>query len=573
MLQLARAQPMNNTLFKLTDKAQTGITFVNRVEDTKEANLLIYDSFYAGAGVAIGDLNNDGLQDIYFAGNQVGDQLYINRSKLRFEEVSEKAGIKNKGGWSTGVSLVDINNDGLLDIYVCKSLYDDSPEARTNELYINTSQPGQEVPTFREAAAEYGLNNFWRSMHATFFDYDRDGDQDVFLVNQPPNPGVFSSLSGMEWRDTLFSCRLYQNVGGRFQDVSSQARVRQHGYGLSATTADFNNDGWTDIYVANDYEAPDFLYINQQDGSFKNVIDSSLQHISYFSMGADAQDIDNDGWTDLITLDMVAEDNYRLKANMGGMEPEKFWHIYHAGGHRQYMFNTLQLNRGIGNSGEVLFSNIAQLTGVSNTDWSWAPLLADFDNDGFKDLFVTNGVKRDLKNTDAISKTQKVLQQQVDKFVAENPNAGEVNIWEVIDLQEILDLMPTEKLSNYAFRNSGKYRFDQVMTEWGLTQKTFSSGAAYGDLDNDGDLDLVINNMDDVAYLYENQATTQLPNHFFRIQLVDSQISKSFMGTRVTIYYDDQEQHFECSNAHGYYSTSEAFVSFWNRGILKSLIG
>ncbi len=215
-VQLTWAQNADKTLFVLKSPDQTGVTFNNRVEDTREANLLIYESFYVGAGVAIGDLNNDGLQDIYFSGNQVGDQLYVNRGDWRFEEVSEKAGVQNRGGWSTGVTMVDVNNDGLMDIYVCKSLYDDSPQLRMNELYLNTSLPNQATPTFREAAAEYGLNNYWRSMHATFLDYDRDGDQDMFLVNQPPNPGMFSPLSGMDWRDTLFSCRLYENLGDRF---------------------------------------------------------------------------------------------------------------------------------------------------------------------------------------------------------------------------------------------------------------------------------------------------------------------------------------------------------------------
>lgn len=548
-------------LFQLKTAEESGITFNNVVVDTKEANLLIYEGFYEGAGLAIGDLNGDGLQDIYFAGNQVGDQLYINKGDLRFEEVTKDAGIVNRGGWSTGVTLVDINNDGRLDIYVCKSLYDDSPQLRTNELYINITPDGATLPKFREAAGEFGLSNFWRSMQATFLDYDRDGDQDMFLVNQPPNPGAFSPIGGMEWRDTLFSCRLYQNLGNRFTDVSKKAGILQHGYGLSATVADFNRDGWPDIYVTNDYEAPDFFYLNQQDGSFKDAIHTSVQQISYFSMGSDAQDIDNDGWTDLIVLDMVAEDNYRLKANMGGMEPEKFWQIYHAGGHRQYMFNTLQLNRGVDQSGNLRFSNIAQLAGVSNTDWSWGPLVADFDNDGQKDLFVSNGILRDLRNTDAVNQTQALVQQQTDDFIKNNPKAGEVNIWDVIDLQAILDLMPSEKLMNYAFKNVGQYQFEKAMSNWGLEQKTFSTGAAYGDLDNDGDLDLVLNNTNDVAFLYENQSNAR-DQHYLRVQLVDNGLERSFFGSKVAIHYGDQAQYFEYINARGYYSASEAIAHF-----------
>lgn len=554
-------QAQSSKLFQLKSAEESGITFNNKIVDTKAANLLIYDGFYAGAGVAIGDLNGDGLQDIYLAGNQVEDHLYINQGNLQFKEVSQEAGILERGGWSTGVSLVDINNDGKLDIYVCKSLYDDSPQLRSNELYLNVTPDGQEIPLFKEVSAAYGLNNFWRSMQATFLDFDRDGDQDVFLINQPPNPGVFSPIAGMDWRDTLFSCRVYENIDNQFKDVSKKAGVLQHGYGLSATAADFNGDGWVDIYVANDYEAPDFLYLNQKDGTFKNSINQSMQQISYFSMGSDAQDINNDGWIDLVVLDMVAEDNYRLKANMGGMEPEKFWQIYHAGGHRQYMFNSLQLNRGVDQEGTLRFSNIAQLAGVSNTDWSWAPLLADFDNDGLKDLFITNGIKRDLKNTDAIQQTQKLVQAQADAFVKANPNAGEVNIWDVLDLQAILDLMPSEKLSNYTFKNKGQFQFEKIMADWGLDQKTFSSGAAYGDLDNDGDLDLIVNNTDDLAFLYENQSNS-LQQHYLRIQLKDQGINRSFFGSKVSIYYDEQEQHYEFSSARGYFSSSEAIAHF-----------
>lgn len=550
-----------DNLFRLKSADECGITFKNQIVDTKEANLLIYDGFYAGAGVAIGDLNNDGLQDIYFAGNQVEDQLYLNQGNLQFKEVSKEAGILKRGGWSTGVTLVDINNDGKLDIYVCKSLYDDSPALRSNELYLNITPDGQQTPLFKEASAAFGLNNFWRSMQASFLDYDRDGDQDVFLINQPPNPGVFSPIAGMDWRDTLFSCRLYENIDNQFIDVSKKAGVLQHGYGLSATVADYNRDGFVDIYVCNDYEAPDFLYLNQKDGTFKNTINTSMQQISYFSMGSDAQDIDNDGWTDLVALDMVAEDNFRLKANMGGMEPEKFWQIYHAGGHRQYMFNSMQLNRGVDQTGQLRFSNIAQLAGVSNTDWSWAPLLADFDNDGLKDLFITNGIRRDLKNTDAINQTQALVQKQADAFVRDNPNAGEVNIWDVIDLEAIIKLMPSERLMNYAFKNKGQYQFEKAMSSWGLEQKTFSTGAAYGDLDNDGDLDLVINNTDDVAFLYENQ-TPSRKQHFLRIQLLDQGIKRSFFGSKVSIHYAGQAQYFECINARGYYSSSEAIAHF-----------
>ena len=544
-------------LFSLRSQEETGITFKNTIKDTLNANILIYEAFYHGGGVALGDINNDGLLDVYFTGNQVEDRLYVNRGELTFEDITESAGVLQRGGWSTGVTMIDINQDGWQDIYVCKSLYDDSPELRTNELYINNGDL-----TFREAAADYGLNDPWRSLQATFLDYDRDGDPDMFLVNQPPNPGMFSPLAGHDWLDTLFSCRLLRNEGEFFKDVSSEAGVRKRGYGLSATTADFNNDGWTDIYVCNDYDSPDFLYINQKNGRFENTIVPSMQHISNFSMGSDAADINQDGWMDLMVLDMVAEDNFRLKANMSGMAPEEFWNIVNAGGHRQYMFNTLQLNQGVSQEGQVYFSEIGQLAGVSSTDWSWAPLFADFDNDGLVDLFITNGIRRDLRNTDAIKKIENYLQKTLDEYIKNNPNAGEVSVWDVIDLEHVLTLMPSERLTNYMYRQEKGYRFQKVMTEWGMNQKTFSSGAAYGDLDNDGDLDLVINNLDEVAFVYENHAAQQTQNHYLRVKLTQEGQSLSFPGVRIEIEYDGQHQLAEISTARGFYSSSESLVHF-----------
>ena len=540
--------------FRLIEPSESGITFNNQIQDVPDANILLYEGFYDGGGVSIGDINNDGLQDIYFAGNQISDQLYLNKGSLQFEEISKSAGILDKGGWSSGVTMADVNQDGLLDIYVCKTLYDEDPELRRNELYINNGDL-----TFTESAGAYLLDDFWRAKDASFVDYDNDGDLDLFLVNQPPNPGFLSSLSGEDWLDTLYSCRLYQNNDLKFKDVSNEAGVLNRGYGLSVSASDLNNDGWIDFYVSNDYDSPDFLYMNNGDGTFTNKINDYLAHISYFSMGSDAADINNDGLIDLLILDMVAEDNYRLKANMGGMEPEAFWRIVDAGGHRQYMFNTLQLNRGAQPNGHLYFSEVGQLGGVSSTDWSWSPLVADFDNDGNKDIFITNGLKKDLRNTDAIATTEQYLRRTIDDFVRKNPNAGDVNIWSIIDMDSILSFIPSQKINNYVFKNNGNLTFEKKIEEWGLDQQTFSSGAAYGDLDNDGDLDLVVNNTDEVAFLYENRLNSA---NFLRVQLLKNNMATSFPGAKVEITHDDKKQLYEIASTRGFYSSSEALAHF-----------
>ena len=377
------AQQNDQKLFTRLKSKDTKVTFENTIVDKKEHNILIYSNYYGGAGVGVGDFNKDGLADLYFAGNLVADQLYINKGGFVFENITQKAGIQDNGGWSSGVVITDVNGDGLDDIYVCRELYDDKPELRRNQLYIN-----QGDLTFKEMAAAYGLDDDARTRHATFLDYDNDRDLDLFLLNQPPNPGNYSDFFGTDLTKEEYSPRLYRNNGDQtFSDVTREANLLKTGYPNSVTASDFNKDGWTDIYVANDFDAPDFLYLNKGDGTFEDITQESLKHISFYSMGVDAADINNDGWLDLMVLDMVAEDNYRLKANMSGMNPDAFWEVVDNGGHYQYMFNTLQFNLG-----NMHFSEIGQLSGVSSTDWSWANLIADFDNDGLKDIYVTNGL-------------------------------------------------------------------------------------------------------------------------------------------------------------------------------------
>lgn len=541
----------SQTLFQELEQDQTGIEFNNTVVDNDTANIFLYSAFYSGSGVAIGDINNDGLPDIYLGGNQVSDALYINKGEMQFEDITLPAGILNKGGWTAGVNMVDINQDGLMDIYVCKTLYDDYPELRKNELYINNGDL-----TFTESANEYGLGDIWRSQHSSFFDYDKDGDLDVYIVNQPPNPGFLSPLKPYDWRSPVLAGKLMQNNNGVFIDVTQEANVYDKGYPLSVVVSDYNNDGWPDFYVTNDYNSPDKLYINQKNGTFKNTIDESMGHISYFGMGCDIADINNDGLMDQVVVDMVAEDNYRIKANMSGMNPKAFWSTVESGGHYQYMLNTLQVNNGVDSDGVVRFSEISQLANVAYTDWSWSPLLADFDNDGNKDLIITNGLLRDIRNNDANKRAKIYLKPYVkliDSYVADPKS---LNIWEFISLDTLLSFYPIEPLTNYAFRNDGNYNFENTTETWGFSKKGFTVGSAYADLDLDGDLDIVFNNINAKASIYKNGIDQISDNNFVIIDLITPR-GVSLYGTKIKIETKDKTIYNELSNARGFYSTSD----------------
>ncbi len=547
-------------LFSLIPASESGVDFSNTVLDSKEHNILIYSNFYGGGGVGIGDFNMDGLPDLYFAGNQVGDKLYLNQGNFQFKEVTKESGILNRGGWSSGVIIADVNNDGWPDIYVTKELYDNRPDLRRNELYIN-----QGDGTFSEEAQAYGVDHNARTRHATFLDYNKDGWLDLYLLNQPPNPGNFSELYDIDKKQDQFASRLFKNTGkGSFVEVTREAGIFKVGFPNSVTATDFNQDGWTDLYVANDFAAPDWFFLNQGDGTFVNVIDSSLRHISYFSMGVDAADMNNDGLQDLMVLDMQAEDNFRIKSNMSGMDPEAFWKVYNDGGHYQYMYNSLQLNQGTSPWNPQLpqFSDIAQLSGMSSTDWSWTNLIADFDNDGYKDVFVTNGLLRDIRNTDSDKKFSAHVQNVAHEFVQNNPNAGDVSIWDILDLEESLKMIPSVPLKNYAFRNNGDLSFSKVIEEWGFDLPTFSNGAAYADLDLDGDLDLVINNVNELAYLYRNESQNQEDFTYLRVKLIDSKNHRSPFGAKVELETSEGSQWYEITNVRGMYSTSEAIAHF-----------
>ena len=541
------------TLFTLVDNSKTGINFSNELVDTKEHSIFLYANYYGGAGVGIGDFDNDGLEDIFFAANLLDDKIYKNLGNFEFEDKTKMSGIINNGSWSTGVTVADVNNDGLLDIYVSCELYDDAPVLRRNKLYIN-----QGSFKFKESASEWGVDVDRRTRHSVFFDYNNDGLLDLYLLNHPPNTGNFSPFFGKDMSLPEYNLQLFENKGNHFVDVTESAGLNRSGFPNAAVIGDFNKDGWSDIYVANDFDSPDFLYFNNKDKTFTYATETSLRHTSFYSMGVDAADINNDSHLDLMVLDMTAEDNFRLKSNMSGMNPDSFWKVVNDGGHYQYMFNTLQLN-----NGNDTFSDIAQFTGTAATDWSWSSLVADFDNDGQKDIYITNGLLRDIRNTDADKKIADIVSKKINEYIIQNPNNTEITLWDVVDLKELLDLLPSQKLKNYYYKNHGNLEFSNITDSSGLNQPSFSHGASYVDLDNDGDLDLVVNNVNDKPFIYENNSENN-GNNFIRLKMVDD---RPTFGTKVKMYYDKEFQYFETTNVRGIYSTSEDVVHF---GINKS---
>jgi enediyne biosynthesis protein E4 len=592
------------TLFEKIPSKTSGITFVNKVENTEDFNIFSYRNFYNGGGAAIGDLNNDGLSDIFLTSNMGDNKLYLNRGNFRFEDVTEQAGVAGKKFWSTGVTLVDINADGWLDIYVCNAGYN-AGEKPENELFINQMglpQPPSEggggtggIPVFKEEAAQWGLNEDGYSTHAAFFDYDRDGDLDCYILNNsfmPVNTLNYSGnreLYAQDWpvKDFLKGGgdKLLRNdgpprppqggekgsgpghsrmpersvspplggAGGGFVDVTKQANIYGSliGFGLGVTVGDVNGDEWPDLYISNDFYERDYLYINQQDGTFREEIEQWMNHLSEASMGADMADINNDSYPDIFTTEMLPGDEYRLKTNTlfknyNSHDLEQQRGFYH-----QYSQNCLHLNSPAGPGGQGHFRDIAHYAGVAATDWSWGALLFDMDNDGWRDIYVCNGIAKDVIDQDFID------------FFADDIIQKMALTGQKEQINEVLNKMPSNPLLNKCFRNTGpSLRFEDVGQQWGFDTPSFSNGAAYGDLDNDGDLDMVINNVNQEAFLYRNNSREITGNHYVAFQLKGHAPNTFAIGAKVWVYHNGKQQTAELVPSRGFQSSVDYKLVF-----------
>jgi hypothetical protein len=545
--QISENPGSSSPLFRSLASSRTGIDFENALEEGLNTNILMYEYFYNGGGVAAADFNGDDLVDLYFSANMSPNRLYINKGGLKFVDITGSSAVSGRPGpWKTGVSAVDVNGDDRIDIYLC---YSGAlpPEKRANQLFLNMGNDQNGHPVFQDIAPAIGLASTAFSTQSYFFDYDRDGDLDMLLLNHnPKNLPLLSetrtaSLQAID--DPLIGVRLYNQRDGRFYDVTQSAGISSSAltYGLGIGISDLNQDGFPDFYVSNDYSVPDYLYINQRNGTFKNTLGESVGHISQFSMGNDIADINNDGYPDIITLDMLPEDNRRQKLLLSPDDYSKFDLNERSGFYRQYMRNMLHLNHGNGS-----FSEIGQLAGISNTDWSWSALLADYDNDGWKDLYVTNGYLRDYTNLDFINYMNDFVQ-----------SSGQLNREDVIG---IVQEMPSSDISNYMFRNRGGINYDDITSQWNLKEVANSNGAAYADLDNDGDLDLIVNNINQKAFVYENLTADGNHGNYIQLRLSGSRSNSKGIGAKVIIYTGDIRTYHEVFPFRGYQSSVDPIV-------------
>jgi len=542
----------NTVLFQSVSPQNSGLNFTNQLSENDSINILDNEFVYNGSGVALGDLDGDGLDDIFLTGNQVDNKLFLNKGQLKFIDISADAGINKPDSllWSSGVSIIDINLDGKQDIYICNTFYK-NPDRRRNLLYINQGNNDNGNPLFKEMAEDYGIADTTYSSHAQFFDYDNDGDLDLFIgVNRIEgiNPSQFSPLE--DDGTSLSRDRLYKNNWDEngahpvFKDVSEEAGIRFHGYSHSTLIHDFNEDGWMDIYVANDFLSNDLIYINNQDGTYTNRAEDIFKHFSLSSMGSDIVDINNNGHMDIFTSEMQPYYNKRKKLFQGpsSYQKEIFTKKYNYAS--QYTRNTLQLNLGINpETGLPIFGDTGMFAGIQETDWSWAPLFADYDNDGWQDLFITNGFPKDVTDRDF----------------------GDFRITasRLVSKEKLIAAIPEIKIPNFMFRNTGDLNFEDVTDSWGLNFGTYSNGAAYGDLDNDGDLDLVINNINDPVLLMENRLSQINPDsHYLRVKLKGSDKNPAAYGSVVEIYSDGMSQKQSLISGRGYLSKPESVFHF-----------
>lgn len=530
------AQP----LFSALPASRTGIRFSNQLIETEALNILNYEYYYNGGGVAAGDINNDGKIDLYFTANTAPNKLYLNQGDFQFQDITRFAGVEGSGGWKTGVTMVDINSDGWLDIYVCHS-GKVAADLRKNELFVNNKDL-----TFTERAAEYGLDDNSCSTQAAFFDFDRDGDLDMYLLNH--NVVTFKNFDIREMRskrDSVAGDKLFRNDNGKFIDISIEAGIKGSaiGFGLGIAIGDMNNDGWQDIYIANDYTEPDYLYYNNGDGTFTDKLTEQMGHISQFAMGCEMADFNNDGWNDMITLDMLPEDNPRQKEMRGPANYDKYWLQVRYGYHHQVMRNTLQLNNRNGT-----FSEIGQLANISNTDWSWTPLMVDFDNDGWKDLYITNGYRRNYINMDFL------------KYTYEDAKAKARREGEKTNLMELVNQIPSIDIPNYFYLNNTDLTFSDVSRENGIIENSLSGGAVAVDLDNDGDRDLVVNNINETAFVYRNEGRPN--NHFLKLRFTGDGANTFGIGAKVDLRIGELMQHQEVQLVHGYQSSCDPSLLF-----------
>jgi hypothetical protein len=536
--------------FTAMPAAYTGVRFANRIADDGELNVFTYRNFYNGGGVAIGDLTGDGLPELVLTANQGGPRLYLNEGRFRFRDVTRAAGLRSaKGSWTTGATIADVNGDGRLDVYLCRA-GNGAPAARANELWINQGMGRDSVPTFEEMAADYGVADQGYSTHAAFLDYDRDGDLDLFVINNSPKPASsFGVRNTRKVRDPYGGAKLFRNDGARFTDVSARAGIHspEVAFGLGIAVSDVNRDGWPDVYVSNDFFERDYLYVNRRDGTFGESLDRQMPVVSYFSMGLDVADVDNDGWSDVYTTDMLPEDETRLKTT----SMFESWDVYQAkvrnGYHHQSMRNMLQRNNQDGT-----FSDVGQMAGVARTDWSWGALIADLDLDGQKDLFVTNGIAKDVTSQDYVAflANEETMKEMTDGGKAK------------VDFRRLTKAMASTRLANYAFRNLGGMRFANVAADWGLATPSFSSGAAYGDLDGDGAPDLVVNNVDDTAFVYRNNARALGRNHYLQLKLAGEGRNPFAVGARATVHAGDLQAVQELAPARGFQSSVDYTLTF-----------